>query len=44
MDTCPVGAISLKESKRIEINPDKCIECGCCVRQCLIGAITVQDS
>ena len=31
---CPAGAISQKGNALPEIDPEKCIECGKCVRHC----------
>ena len=31
---CPAGAISHKGNALPEIDPEKCIECGKCVRHC----------
>lgn len=40
ISVCPVGAFTYNEkTKRIEIDNDKCISCGACVKTCPIGAI-----
>jgi len=42
ISACPVGAFFYNEdTKRIEIDNDKCISCGACEKACPIGAIGV---
>ena len=42
ISVCPVGAFRYNEdTKRIEIDNDKCISCGACEKACPIGAIGV---
>jgi len=36
---CPVGAITLKES-RIEIDKEKCINCKTCIKYCPAEALS----
>ncbi|MDD6840060.1 MAG: [Fe-Fe] hydrogenase large subunit C-terminal domain-containing protein, partial [Spirochaetales bacterium] len=38
-DSCPVGAVKQNENGISEINSDKCIGCGRCLRSCPFGAI-----
>ncbi|MBQ8528121.1 MAG: 4Fe-4S binding protein [Clostridia bacterium] len=41
---CPVGAITIEENVSTVIDPDKCIGCGSCYRNCQTGAIVkVED-
>jgi NAD-dependent dihydropyrimidine dehydrogenase PreA subunit len=42
VDTCPVGAISLKD-QRAAVAEDLCTECGVCVGVCPQGAILLVD-
>lgn len=37
VSSCAVGAIS--KNKKIEINPEKCMDCGACVFSCPNGAL-----
>jgi ferredoxin len=39
--SCPVEAISMKESKAV-VNEDECIDCGACVGECPVEAITME--
>ena len=42
ISVCPVGAFTYnEETKRIEIDNNKCISCGACEKTCPIGAIGV---
>jgi len=42
---CPVGAIIQKGTGKPEIDPEKCIECGLCVKNCPRGAmVSVNES
>jgi Fe-S-cluster-containing dehydrogenase component len=36
---CPTGAISKREGGGVRIDHKKCIACGNCMKNCLIGAI-----
>ena len=41
---CAVGAISIKENVSTVIDPEKCVGCGNCLRNCQTGAIVkVED-
>lgn len=39
VDTCPVGAITLGDTKA-EIDADACIDCGACEADCPVSAIS----
>ena len=36
---CAAGAISIKENVSTVIDPEKCVGCGRCMRNCQTGAI-----
>jgi len=38
-DTCPTGAVLVKEVARID--PERCIGCGCCIERCPQGALSL---
>ena len=42
--TCPVGAISLDDEGKADVDIDVCIGCGACANGCPVEAITVVDS
>jgi len=45
ISACPVGAFTYnEETKKIEIDNDKCISCGACENSCPIGAIGVAQT
>ena len=39
VEACPVGA--LKRGKKLELDKEKCIECGACVNACEHDAISL---
>lgn len=42
IEVCPAGALLWnKKAKRPEIDNNKCVSCGVCVRECPVGAIVV---
>ncbi|MHB0858640.1 MAG: 4Fe-4S binding protein [Anaerolineae bacterium] len=36
---CPVGALSQQGVAAPKVDPDKCIDCGKCLRTCPMGAL-----
>ncbi len=42
MESCPVDAIRVRSNKHVEIDREKCIECGKCFKACPYGAIREQ--
>lgn len=42
ISVCPVGAFTYNEkTKKVEVDNEKCVGCGACVRSCPIGAIAL---
>ena len=42
IESCPVDAIRVRGNKQVEIDREKCIECGKCFKACPYGAIREQ--
>jgi NAD-dependent dihydropyrimidine dehydrogenase PreA subunit len=42
-EVCPVGAATLNEDGKADIDPDMCIECYSCMGTCPQGAIYEED-
>lgn len=40
---CPVDALSQQGFSAPDVDQDKCIECGKCVRFCPMGALSLQE-
>jgi ferredoxin len=38
---CPHGVFNVEEGKVILENPENCMECGACQRNCPVGALSV---
>lgn len=42
LSVCPVGALSQKDFNAPDLDSDKCIKCGKCVKKCPMGVFVMQ--
>jgi len=40
---CPAEALKQKAGSAPEVDPEKCTECGICVRYCMMRALQIMD-